>query len=109
MSEIKKLLDEELKSLKGFRNGFQQLTFDMGNLEFQMASLLERKDTIIQNVKDLRKEEDAYLSVLEEKYGGGKIDLETGEITPLDENEEPEEEKDLSESQRDETPSSSGL
>jgi hypothetical protein len=90
MSEKKTLLPEELKSIHGFRKGFQQITFDLGNVELQMAALLERKDSLLESVKNLRKEEDEYLVVLEEKYGGGKIDLETGEITPL-EDEAPQE------------------
>lgn len=85
MSEKKILLPEELKSIQGFRKGFQQLTFDLGTVELQMAAILERKDSLLESVKDLKREEDSYLSVLEEKYGGGKIDLETGEILPLEE------------------------
>jgi hypothetical protein len=69
----KKLTEEELNEVKEIRQQYSQLALSLGELELQKRKLLD--------VHNLLQEKEVKLaSQLQEKYGEGSIDLETGEI-----------------------------
>lgn len=76
--ENQKLSQEELQQLKDYQQKTNQIVINLGQLEIQKSSLLKTLDQLQQERIELGK-------VLQENYGDGNINLESGEITPLEE------------------------
>ena len=81
MSEKIKLSKEELKTLKGYQQQQNQYTFDLGNVDLQKAILEGQRSSILENFANLQENSNKTAKELQEKYGDGNIDLETGEFT----------------------------
>ena len=69
----KKLTSEELQTVKNIKQEYTNLAFVLGELEIQKVMLLDTQRDLIAKEKQLAKQ-------LQEKYGEGTIDLETGEV-----------------------------
>ena len=90
MEELKttKLSPEELETLTKLRQTYAEVTANIGRLNLDKYSLNDRMisiDSEIENSKQLYKdtitEETKLVDSLNEKYGQGRIDLETGVFT----------------------------
>ena len=76
--ETKKFLtEEELVQLKNFKANKNQITFAIGENRLQKESLLF-------TYHNLTSQEQDFLNKLSIKYGDGSLDLNTGEIVPID-------------------------
>mgnify|MGYP006092284473 FL=1 len=73
MSKIK-LSEKELQMLKDLQTEGNELIFSLGQLEAQEVPLYS-------SVKEVQEKQDKLGKELQEKYGDGNIDLETGEFT----------------------------
>ena len=69
----KKLTSEELQTVKDIKQEYTNLAFALGELEIQKVMLLDTQRDLVAKEKQLVKQ-------LQEKYGEGTIDLETGEV-----------------------------
>ena len=76
-----KLSEEELTILKGYQKKQNQITFNLGNVDIQKAILEGQRSTILENLANLQEESNKTAKKLQDKYGDGNIDLETGEFT----------------------------
>jgi len=90
MSEIKKLTQEEINSIKGLQSEYNKIVFELGSVESQLVfikkqtELLEtEKAKIVVDMDTISKKEKTLIDNLQEKYGAGNINIETGEITPF--------------------------
>jgi len=90
MSEVKKLNEEEIAQIKELQTQYNKFVFELGNVEAQLQglaktkSLLEtEKDNIVSDINKLGEREKELVTTLQEKYGTGNINPQTGEITPL--------------------------
>lgn len=90
MSETKKLTQEELQSIQELQKQFNQFVFELGNVEAQIQGLLHQKslletekEGIVGDIKTLTNKEKDLVASLQEKYGNGSIDPQTGEIVSL--------------------------
>jgi hypothetical protein len=72
------LTEEELKSLNDFKVRQSQLILELGQNEFMNIALKNQKNQILQNLDYLKQEEEKLGMDLNEKYGDGNIDLNTG-------------------------------
>mgnify|MGYP001209562449 FL=1 len=79
--EIIKLSEEELTILKGYQKKQNQITFNLGNVDIQKAILEGQRSQILENLANLQEESNKTAKKLQDKYGDGNIDLETGEFT----------------------------
>ena len=70
----KKLTAEELQSIKTIRQDYSNLALAVGELELQKFNLLENYQ------KEIATREKQLAAQLQEKYGEGSINLDTGEI-----------------------------
>ncbi len=84
------LTQEELKSVKELQSKYNQTLFEIGVAETQRLSLLDQVEKIEANKKSLLKDLDTIeqkeaelVKSLQEKYGTGNINPETGDITPI--------------------------
>jgi len=81
MSESKKLTPEELQTVKSIRQGYTDLTFSLGEIELQKSILEKEKKQLLEKHEEIRKNEIDIAKILNEKYGEGVINTETGEIS----------------------------
>jgi len=89
MSEVKKLTDEELSSVKGLREellsiisnvGQLKLTYDL--LEEDLNATKEQLSVQSKRYKELLSREKELVDTFVKKYGIGSLDIETGILTP---------------------------
>ena len=73
MSKIK-LSEKELQKLKELRTRGNELIFALGQIEAQKASVFNQ-------IQEVQAENEKIGKELQDKYGDGNIDLETGEFT----------------------------
>jgi chromosome segregation ATPase len=90
MSEVKKLTQEEINSIKGLQSEYNKIVFELGSIESQLVfikkqtELLETEKTkIVVDMDIISKKEKTLIDDLQEKYGAGNINIETGEVTPF--------------------------
>jgi beta-xylosidase len=87
MEEVKKITPEELSQLQAFDGQIKQNTFELGqfnidlyNLELQKESVETEKKNTLEVLKTLTQQQSQMLETLKNKYGEGRLDLNTGEI-----------------------------
>ena len=76
-----KLSNEELEILKDYQLKQNQITFNLGNVDIQKAILEGQRSQILENLANLQEKSNKTAKDLQEKYGDGNINLETGEFT----------------------------
>ena len=81
MSYIKKLTEDELASIKNIKQEYSDLAIALGELELQISSFNREKSRLLESHKQLLEKEGELAQKLQDKYGQGSINLETGEIT----------------------------
>jgi chromosome segregation ATPase len=90
MSEVKKLTEEELQSIKELQTQYNKFVFELGSIEAQLQGLLaqktlieEEKANIILDLHKLSDREKEVVTDLQGKYGVGNINPEDGTISPF--------------------------
>lgn len=76
-----KISDEELLALQTLNTSKSQLIEELGNLEFEMVLLTNRRKTITEKIPQIMEEEIRLTTLMSEKYGDGALQLDTGEFT----------------------------
>jgi len=79
--ENTKLSKSELQKLKDFQVENDNITYSLGNIEVQKAILEGQKNELINELADLQERSNSLAISLQEKYGAGSINYETGEVT----------------------------
>jgi hypothetical protein len=90
MSETKQLTPEELQQIQDMQTQYNKFVFELGSIEAQLQALLQQKvviesekEGIVSDLKTLSEQERVMVRDLQEKYGIGNINPQTGEITPF--------------------------
>ena len=83
------LTPEELVSIKELQTKYNQTILEIGAAEAQLIvfqenieKLTEAKKGLVSDLKTIEQKESELVKTLQEKYGQGNINIETGEITP---------------------------
>ena len=89
MSEVKKLDQTELETLTLLRQRSQEKIMQFGEIEMELIFLDNRieeihkmKDSLKNELTTMQEEERKVSKDLEDKYGQGNLNLETGEFIP---------------------------
>ena len=84
------LTPDELVSIKELQSKYNQTIFEIGAAETQRlvfeeqaTKLAEAKIGLLSDLKTIEQKETELVKSLQEKYGEGNINPETGEITPV--------------------------
>jgi oligoribonuclease NrnB/cAMP/cGMP phosphodiesterase (DHH superfamily) len=84
------LTQEELQSVRDLQSKYNQTLFEIGVAEAQRLALLEQiekresdKKVLLGDLATIEQKENELTKSLQEKYGIGSINPETGEITPI--------------------------
>ena len=81
MSENVNLSNEELQSIRAIAESETGAVTQLGNVEFQLNTLKSQKELILNNIKELGDKRLDLMNKLQEKYGLGTINIDTGEFT----------------------------
>ena len=89
MSEKVKFSDEELKDLEQLQNDYSQKQVELGQvhvqrllLNQQMEQLHNKQSALEQEYIQIQGREKQLVDALNQKYGPGQLDPETGVFTP---------------------------
>ena len=74
--------EQELKELRSLKEKISKLAFDFGNLTINKIKLEENEAFLKKELNNLENQEKTLAQNLTEKYGNGKIDLDSGTFTP---------------------------
>lgn len=87
MSEIRDLLPEEVTELKELSNQYSNIVRDLGEKDLEIFELKEKleefkrdKELLFSDYTNLKARNEELTTKLIDKYGEGKINLETGKI-----------------------------
>jgi hypothetical protein len=83
-SSLVKLSQDELLEIKNLQVSEKSLVMQFGQLEYRIQSLELQKEQLIENISNLKQQEADIANKLQEKYGDGTINLETGTFTKQD-------------------------
>ena len=88
-TNTQKFTTEEMKKLQTLQQGYQDVTVNFGRVKVQKVILnqqLEAMDNethrLEETYTDLQKQEQELVKALNEKYGAGSLDIQSGEFTP---------------------------
>ena len=89
MSETQKFTEEELTQITELRTANAQKISEFGQVELEMLLTNQRMETLIQTKTDLQNQyvalqekETKLVKELNEMYGTGTVDIESGEFIP---------------------------
>jgi hypothetical protein len=74
------LTQEELSQVQGLQSKRDKLTIDFGYIEFTIQELELQKESLIEQLSQLKSQEIQIGTKLQEKYGEGSIDIAKGEF-----------------------------
>jgi chromosome segregation ATPase len=90
LNVMAQLTPEELQSVKDLQSKYNQTIFEIGVAEAQIITLQQQieklqkdKKDLVADINSIGDKEAELVKSLQEKYGTGNIDPETGEITPV--------------------------
>jgi len=83
MEEKKTLTPEELQLIKDMQIQYNKVILEIGSIEIQLVELKQNKETLLGIIKEINVKESELVKTLEQKYGKGSIDINTGEISPI--------------------------
>ena len=79
------LTKDEIKELGEARTTFSNITLAIGETEIGFVNLKTRKDDLLSNLTKLNEKQNDIKRRLENKYGKGNINIDTGEFVPIQE------------------------
>ena len=82
MADTVKFTEEELTEIKQLQNLFQHATYAAGRYYIEREIIEKKKEMIDSYYENAKQQEQELIQKLNEKYGAGSINLETGEFTP---------------------------
>ena len=74
------LSKEEISELKSIQEKESEIISQLGQIEYQILNLTTQKQFIIDKSKELFKQRSLAAQNLQDKYGEGSIDLDSGEF-----------------------------
>ena len=81
MSEQIKLSQEEVQTLSQLQSDQQTLINSFGEVEMRIQLAEIKKDSLVEALTSLKNKEEEVGKTLQDKYGNGTIDLESGIFT----------------------------
>ncbi len=82
----KQLTAEELSQFQNYRTEANRLAAMLGEIHYQKTLIDLELDNLKVAIKSNVDTQQALMKTLGEKYGDGSINVETGEITPIEAN-----------------------
>ena len=79
--KTQKLSEQEIQDLKEFQIKNNLIAMSLGQIEIQKVILENQKDELVNKLAELQETQTKLGKELQDKYGIGSINIETGEFT----------------------------
>jgi len=86
VTEKNVLTKEELETLRLLQQDFQNLQFELGEIEIIKIQIEERYENVKKTLKEIQTKELSFTKSIKEKYGDISLNVETGEFSTIDQN-----------------------
>lgn len=77
-----KLTKEELDIIEGLKKNKDNFLIELGQIKYNEILLNERNENALSFLQKLKEQEVSVMKSLEDKYGKGTVNVETGEFIP---------------------------
>jgi len=77
-----KLTKEELDRIEGLKKNKDNFLIELGQIKYNEILLNERNENVLSFLQKLKEQEVSVMKSLEDKYGKGTVNVETGEFIP---------------------------
>ena len=77
-----KLTKEELDIIEGLKKNKDNFLIELGQIKYNEILLNERNENALSFLQKLKDQEISVMKSLEDKYGKGTVNVETGEFIP---------------------------
>jgi hypothetical protein len=84
VTEKKVLTKEELETLHLLQQDFQNLQYELGEIEIIKIQIEERYESVKKTLKETQTKEQSFTKSIKEKYGDISLNVETGEFSKID-------------------------
>jgi len=81
--KTKKLSQQQLQQIKSIQQKNQSVVQELGEIEILKLQLKKRQQTAHKYFEDLLEEQQTIAQEIEDAFGKGSVNIETGEFTPL--------------------------
>ena len=78
-----KLTEQEIQQLNNFKNSRQNIILEFGNISILRRQIDVREDKAAKLWAGFNKSQEEFAISLENKYGRGTVDTDTGEFIPI--------------------------
>ena len=82
--EKKVLTKEELETLHLLQQDFQNIQYELGEIEIIKIQIEERYESVKKTLKETQTKELSFTKSIKEKYGDISLNIETGEFSKID-------------------------
>jgi hypothetical protein len=82
--EKKVLTKEELETLHLLQQDFQNIQYELGEIEIIRIQIEERYESVKKTLKEIQIKEQSFTKSIKEKYGDISLNIETGEFSKID-------------------------
>jgi hypothetical protein len=82
--EKKVLTKEELETLHLLQQDFQNIQYELGEIEIIKIQIEERYESVKKTLKETQIKEQSFTKSIKEKYGDISLNVETGEFSKID-------------------------
>jgi hypothetical protein len=82
--EKKVLTKEELETLHLLQQDFQNIQYELGEIEIIKIQIEERYESVKKTLKEIQIKEQSFTKSIKEKYGDISLNIETGEFSKID-------------------------
>jgi hypothetical protein len=84
VTEKNVLTKEELNNLRSLQQDFQNIQFELGEIEIIKIQMEERYESAKKLLKETQIKEQSFTNSLKEKYGDISLNVETGEFSRIE-------------------------
>jgi hypothetical protein len=82
MADAIKFSEEELKQITDLQKSYNELVYRLGQVTLSSEGIKRQKEAIMKGLEESRAKEDGIAKSLNDKYGAGSLDLDSGTFTP---------------------------
>lgn len=84
MNKVTKLSEKELQGLREIQEKNNNIVMSLGQLEVNKVILDNQKTSLLEQLSGLQESQNTLAEELQEKYGVGNINIESGEFTAVE-------------------------
>ena len=86
VTEKNSLTKEELNTLRSLQQDFQNIQFELGEIEVVKIQIEERYESVKKTLKETQVKEQSFTNSLKEIYGDISLNVENGEFSKIYQN-----------------------